>query len=147
MNKSMPKDDSEVLENRNNNQVVVKITHNPKNIDLNRKELEGDVVAVLSKREDSKYLFEKPIGTPVLVGDDLYGLFGINDSPRNGGIFNFNLKSKKIRVVEYFNEGVVGNLIYSNGNLLYTNSEGRIDSTSVKSDNYFNNEKKDLMDI
>ena len=138
---SIPKDDSEVLENRNNNQVVVKITENPKNIDLNRK-LEGDAVAVLSKKEDSKYLFEKPVGTPLIVGENLYGLCRVNDSPRNGGIFNFNLKSKKIRIVEYFKEGVHGNLIYSNGNILYANSEGRIDSTSVKSSNYFDNKKK-----
>lgn len=140
--KSMPKDDSQVLENRNNNQVIAIITENPKNIDLKRKELEADVVVVFSRKEDSKYLFDKPIGAPLIVGDDLYGLFSMNDSPRNAGIFNFNLKSKKIRVVEYFSSGVNGNLIYSNGNLLYTNSEGRIDSTSVKSNAYFDREKK-----
>lgn len=140
--KSMLKDDSKVLINRNNNQVVVKTTKKPKNINLNRKKLEADAVMILSKKEDSKYIFERPIGAPVIVGEDLYGLFDINDTPRNGGNFNFNLKSKKIRVVEYFNKGVVGNLIYSNGNLLYTNFEGKIDSTSVKSNYYFDNEKK-----
>lgn len=140
LDKSMPKDDSVVLENRNNNQVILKTTENPQNIDLNKK-LEGDVVAVLSKKENSKYLFEKPVGAPVIAGDELYGLFGINDSPKNGGIFGFNLKSKKIRVIEYFKSGVNGNLIYSKGNLLYANSEGKIDSASVKSNNYFNDKK------
>jgi uncharacterized repeat protein (TIGR03803 family) len=137
VDKSISKDDSVVLGNRNNNQVISKITENPQNVDLNRKGLEGDVVVVLSRKEDSKYLFEKPIGAPVIVDDELYGLFRINDSPRNGGIFNFNLKSKKIRVVEYFKGGADGNLIYSKGNLSYTDSEGGIDSTSVKKNNYF----------
>jgi uncharacterized repeat protein (TIGR03803 family) len=140
--KSMSQDDSKILENRNNNQVVVKITEKPKYIDLNKEKLEADAVIIIGRKEDSKYLFEKPIGAPVIVGEDLYGLFDINDTPKNGGIFNFNLKSKKIRVLEYFGHGVSGNLIYNKGNLLYANSEGKIDSTSVISNNYFDDKRK-----
>lgn len=138
---SIREDNSQIIEKNKNGQAVIKYTDQPKDVDLSIREPEPDLVAYISKTPNSQYPFEIPIGTPLLVNNKLYGLFGINSSPKNGGIFCFDIVSRNLQIVEYFRSGTFGNLIYRNGHLLYTNHDGIIDSTSIKSINNFDQKK------
>lgn len=138
---SIPQDNSVIILNRNNEQVLGKYTNEPDSIDLKLKEQESDVVAIVTNNHKAKYPFDKTVGSPFISGSKLFGLFDINDTPRNGGIFSFDLRTKKFKVVEYFKSGVVGNLIIEKNNLLYTNYDGVIDSTDINTNKFFNKAK------
>ena len=138
---SIPQDNSVIILNTNSGQVLGKYTNEPDSIDLTLKEQESDAIAIITNNHKAKYPFDKPVGSPLISGSKLFGLFNINDTPRNGGIFSFNLRTKKFKVVEYFKSGVVGNLITENDYLLFTNSKGVIDSTDINTSKFFNKAK------
>lgn len=138
---SIPQDNSVTILNRNNGQVLSKYTNEPDSIDLTLKEQESDAILIVTNNHKAEYPSDKPVGTPLISGSKLFGLFYINDTHKNGGIFSVDLKTKKFKIVEYFKSQTVGNLIDRNGNLLYVNYDGAIDSTSIKSANYFDPKK------
>ena len=87
---SIPQDNSVPLTEANRSSLY-KLTDEPDSIDITLKAQEYDVLAVLTKNHQPRYPFDKPVGTPLIHGNKIYGLFDINYTPRNGGVFRFDV--------------------------------------------------------
>lgn len=124
------------------NNVLVKYTDNPDNIDLNTKQQETDAVAVVTKSSIAKYPFERFLGPPMFLNNKLYGHFSVNNTLKNSGIFSCDLKTENLNILTYFAGNGIGNFIASgNTQLYYVGSDERIDSLSLTSENNFDKDK------
>jgi|GEM_PF-4818801 len=142
--KTLTEDNSVVVEKSSGNRIVIKYTTEPDSVNLDLMmgdNTEGDMLAIVTKEKKLKYPFDAPIDKPLLLNGKLYGLFGTSETPKNGGIFSFDLNTKKLQIIEYYSSNAHGNLLPSNNKLLYANYNSVIDSISLENKNYFDKNK------